>query len=73
MRISDIVRYKDDFIPTERFETDEHTRALWRLDSSSGFRDSSGNDNLLLYKGEPFSVHYWGKLGAITWGRIKKR
>jgi hypothetical protein len=72
VRISDIARYKNDFTPTERFKTDKQTRALWHLSSSTGFRDSAGNNNTLLYKGEPFSIRYLGKPVVTTWGQIKE-
>ena len=45
VRISNIARYTDDYTPTERFENDEHTLALYHFDSGQGdeLLDSSGN------------------------------
>ena len=45
VRISNIARYTEDFIPQRRFEPDEHTMALYHFDEGSGdvLHDSSGN------------------------------
>ena len=58
VRISDIVRYTEDFIPPVPlpqhpeyiFEPDERTRALWHFNESSGgtiFYDAAGKNNTL--------------------------
>lgn len=45
VRISNIARYTEDFIPQRRFEPDENTMALYHFDEGSGdvLKDSSGN------------------------------
>ncbi|WP_417391050.1 protein kinase domain-containing protein [Gimesia sp.] len=45
VRISNIARYSKDFTPANRFESDEHTMALYHFDEGSGdvLKDSSGN------------------------------
>ena len=45
VRISSIARYTEDFIPEERFESDENTLALYHFDEGNGeiLHDSSGN------------------------------
>lgn len=44
VRISSICRYTEDYIPTARFEPDEHSEGLFHLDEGDGdiVRDSSG-------------------------------
>lgn len=46
VRISDVARYRGDFRPQPRFETDEHTLALYHFSEGAGetLHDSSGND-----------------------------
>ena len=36
VRFSNIARYKEDFVPEQRFEPDEHTMALYHFDEGSG-------------------------------------
>ena len=45
IRVSSIARYRDDFIPKDRFEADDHTLALYHFDEGFGksLKDSSGN------------------------------
>ena len=45
VRISNTARYTKDFTPANRFESDEHTMALYHFDEGSGdlLKDSSGN------------------------------
>ena len=45
VRVSNVVRYAEDFTPEERFEPDEHTLALYHFDEGEGnaLIDSSGN------------------------------
>jgi serine/threonine protein kinase len=45
VRISDFVRYTENFPPAERFERDEHTLALYHFDEGEGdvLHDASGN------------------------------
>jgi len=51
IRVSDVVRYSDNFTPPlEPFTPDANTRALWHFDEpicSTSFEDSSGNSNTL--------------------------
>ncbi len=51
LRISDIARYNENFVPsTVPFSCDEHTLALWHFDEAEGateFHDSCGIDNVL--------------------------
>jgi len=45
VRFSNTARYSKDFTPKDRFESDEHTLALYHFDEGSGdvLKDSSGN------------------------------
>ncbi|MFO0905525.1 MAG: SUMF1/EgtB/PvdO family nonheme iron enzyme [Pirellulales bacterium] len=45
VRISSIARYKEDFVPAERHEPDQHTLALYHFDEGEGdvAKDSSGH------------------------------
>jgi serine/threonine protein kinase/Leucine-rich repeat (LRR) protein len=45
VRFSNTARYTKDFTPKDRFESDEHTMALYHFDEGSGdiLKDSSGN------------------------------
>ncbi|QEG15978.1 protein kinase domain-containing protein [Gimesia maris] len=45
VRISNVARYTKDFTPENRFESDEHTMALYHFDEGTGdvLKDSSGN------------------------------
>ena len=56
MRISNVARYTEGFTPQDRFETDEHTLALYHFDEGTGdvLKDSSGNN-------------HHGKIVAATW------
>ena len=46
IRVSDIERYDDQFIPAARFEPDDHTLALYHFDEGQGeaAKDSSGHN-----------------------------
>jgi hypothetical protein len=46
VRVSDIERYRDKFVPAPRFEPDEHTLALYHFDEGTGesVKDSSGHN-----------------------------
>ena len=85
IRFSNVARYDlpaerriEPFDPPHRFESDEHTLALWNFDEPAGtdrFRDASGNGNTLIgMNGATTS----GALAVepstsltTTWGRIK--
>ena len=56
VRFSNIARYKEDFVPEQRFEPDEHTMALYHFDEGSGevLHDASGNG-------------HHGKIVGATW------
>ncbi|MEZ5940777.1 MAG: SUMF1/EgtB/PvdO family nonheme iron enzyme [Planctomycetaceae bacterium] len=58
VRISNTARYSGDFVPAERFETDEHTLALYHFDEGQGdvLKDASGNG-------------HDGKIVGATWVR----
>lgn len=45
VRISNIARYTEDFLPEKHFESDQHTLALYHFDEGEGnvLKDSSGN------------------------------
>jgi serine/threonine protein kinase/tellurite resistance-related uncharacterized protein len=47
IRISDCARYKESFVPSTRFESDENTVALYHCDESLGetLRDASGHEH----------------------------
>ncbi len=47
IRLSDTIRYTNDFIPEQTFVPDSHTRALWRFSEARGkvLIDSSPNSN----------------------------
>ena len=72
VRISNVVRYKDSFnTPKGPFKADENTAALWHFDKVHfRFTDASGNGNMLIGRGEGFSVEPAGKL-STTWANIK--
>lgn len=55
MRVSSTVRYTTGFDPSERFETDEDTVALWHFDEGDGTTaaDASGNNHTLTRYGNP--------------------
>jgi len=54
LRISNIARYSDNFIPqTEEFIPDEFTAGLWHFDND--FNDYSGNENHGIHFGTTFS------------------
>jgi hypothetical protein len=62
VRISSVARYDNDFAPPGpggRFESDEHTLALYRFDEGAGdlLRDSSGNG-------------HHGKIISAKWVRL---
>lgn len=59
VRISSVARYDEDFIPSERFESDEHTLALYHLDEGQGGRitDSSGNGR----HGKIIGAEWWNR------------
>ena len=59
VRISNIARYTEDFIPQRRFEPDENTMALYHFDEGSGdvLKDSSGNG-------------HDGKIVGATWVKV---
>jgi serine/threonine protein kinase/Leucine-rich repeat (LRR) protein len=46
MRVSSVVRYKDEFVPSKHFSADKETLALYRCDDGQGdvLKDSSGNN-----------------------------
>ncbi|MFI4849447.1 MAG: SUMF1/EgtB/PvdO family nonheme iron enzyme [Gimesia chilikensis] len=60
IRISSIVRHTEDYSPTDRFEPDVHTLALYHFDEGDGdvLIDSSGNG-------------YDGKIIGAKWVRVK--
>ena len=83
VRISKSVRYTEDFdVPTEEFERDDDTVALYHLNEGAGevAEDISGNENHAELIGEPkwvestvplaLAVKPKGKL-AIMWGAVK--
>jgi len=45
VRFSNIARYTEDFTPTDHFENDKNTLALYHFDEAQGdiLKDSSGN------------------------------
>jgi hypothetical protein len=45
IRISDVARYTEDFVPPARFEPDHNTRLLYHCDEGQGetLYDASGN------------------------------
>ena len=63
-------------VPTGRFETDEHTMALWHFDwegdPGSKWRDASGNGHHLTYTGTYLHVNPHGTL-ATTWADLRRR
>ncbi len=54
LRISSTVRYDSNFSPEERFEVDEHTRALWHFDEGPGYDSAADEINGLIatFEGE---------------------
>jgi cysteine-rich repeat protein len=46
VRVSNLVRYRENFVPARRFEPDANTTLLWHFDEGAGtvVADSSGND-----------------------------
>lgn len=86
IRFSNIARYDlpaergiEPFDPPHRFESDEHTLALWNFDEREGanrFRDASGNGKTLIgMNGATTSgvlaVNPANTSVTTTWGRIK--
>ena len=69
------------FDPPHRFESDEHTLALWNFDESAGadrFQDASGNSNTLIgingaTTSGALSISPNSASLTTTWGRIKSK
>jgi hypothetical protein len=61
VRISNTTRYTDNFTPSRRYDSDEHTLALYHFDEGSGdvLKDSSGNG-------------HHGKITGAKWVRVDK-
>lgn len=88
IRFSNIARYDlpaekgiEPFDPPHRFESDEHTLALWNFDEPAGadrFRDASGNGNTLIgmngaTTSGALAVNPMNTSLTTTWGQIKTR
>jgi len=74
VRISNVARYGDGFVPPKRLDADGHTMALWHFDEpfdSLKYEDSSGHGNTL-FSSKILEVEPKGKQ-TTTWGRIKGR
>ncbi len=86
IRFSNIARYDlpaekgiEPFDPPHRFESDEHTLALWNFDEPAGadrFRDASGNGNTLIgmngaTTSGALAVNPLNTSLTTTWGQIK--
>ena len=86
IRFSNIARYDlpaekgiEPFDPPHRFESDEHTLALWNFDEPAGtdrFRDASGNGNTLIgmngaTTSGALAVNPMDTSLTTTWGQIK--
>ena len=86
IRFSNVARYDlpaergiEPFDPPHRFESDEHTLALWNFDERAGadrFRDASGNGNTLIgmngaTTSGALAVNPASTSVTTTWGRIK--
>lgn len=86
IRFSNIARYDlpaerriEPFDPPHRFESDEHTLALWNFDEPAAadrFRDASGNGNTLIgmngaTTSGALAVNPASTSVTTTWGRIK--
>jgi formylglycine-generating enzyme required for sulfatase activity/serine/threonine protein kinase len=67
VRVSSGVRYPKEFTPTDRFETDDQTIALYHFDEGQGsdFRDSSGNGYHGFVDNEKFE-----RVSAPVWVRV---
>jgi hypothetical protein len=83
VRISNSVRYTEEFdVPTEEFDRDGDTVALYHLNEGAGktTKDTSGNGNDAEFIGEPkwvestvplaLAVRPKDKL-AVVWGAVK--
>ena len=88
IRFSNIARYDlptkkgiEPFDPPHRFESDEHTLALWNFDEPAGtdsFRDASGNGKTLIgmngaTTSGALAVNPRSTSLTTTWGQIKAR
>ena len=88
IRFSNIARYDlpaekgvEPFDPPHRFESDEHTLALWNFDEPAGtdrFRDASGNGKTLIgmngaTTSGALTVNPVSTSLTTTWGQIKSR
>ena len=88
IRFSNIARYDlpaergiHPFDPPHRFESDEHTLALWNFDERAGadrFRDASGNDNTLIgmngaTTSGALAVNPTKTSLTTTWGQLKAK
>ena len=88
IRFSNIARYDlpakrgvEPFDPSHRFESDEHTLALWNFDEPAGadrFRDASGNGKTLIgmngaVTSGALAVNPTNTSLTTTWGQIKSR
>ena len=88
IRFSNIARYDlpaergiHPFDPPHRFESDEHTLALWNFDEPAGadrFRDASGNDNTLIgmngaTTSGALAVNPTKTSLTTTWGQLKAK
>ena len=88
IRFSNIARYDlpakrgvEPFDPPHRFESDEHTLALWNFDEPAGadrFRDASGNGKTLIgmngaVTSGALAVNPTNTSLTTTWGQIKSR
>ncbi|OAI57718.1 hypothetical protein AYO47_01620 [Planctomyces sp. SCGC AG-212-M04] len=62
VRVSDVARYRDDFVPADRFTPDEETLALYHCDQGQGgvLHDSSSH------------AHH-GKIVGASWIRVQPR
>ena len=88
IRFSNIARYDlpaergiHPFDPPHRFESDEHTLALWNFDEPAGadrFRDASGNGKALIgmngaTTSGALAVHPTRTSLTTTWGQLKAK
>ena len=88
IRFSNVARYDlpakrgvEPFDPPHRFESDEHTLALWNFDEPAGadrFRDASGNGKTLIgmngaVTSGALAVNPTNTSFTTTWGQIKSR
>jgi len=73
LRISNVARYGDGFVPPKRLEVDRYTMALWHFDEPLGslsYEDASGNGNTLL-SSRLLSVSLKADKASL-WGRLKR-